>query len=358
VPRILTSVRQHTEREREIADLFRNGRAGEAIAMKLNDKTAELVAGGREATIQRVAAKWQEMAAADPAAPPTIGVASNRDAHDIGVAIRRQLQASGAVGPDQFELPTLQRGEPGLHKLGLAAGDRVRVFNRVWSDGHFASNGDVVDVLGVSAKGMTVRNEAGREAFIEWSKLQRWNETTPRLAYGHALTINAAQGITSRVHIDAILSGSAAHAGGKGYVNESRQTETTLLMVNEAAERKKIASRIPRGEYRPIREADIWQHVANNINRAATKAGALDFLHQGVDLRRGSVRALPASHERAERHEKAGYDRAQGHHHRQRIEAGVSRTARAMVEALKPVRQAVHQVQITLGQTYDWSRGR
>ena len=55
VPQILTSVRQTTEREREIAGLFREGRAGEAISMKIEDGTARLVAGGRGPTIERVA---------------------------------------------------------------------------------------------------------------------------------------------------------------------------------------------------------------------------------------------------------------------------------------------------------------
>ena len=54
VPQILTSVRQATEREREIASLFRQGRSGEAIAMKLEDGTAQLVAGGRDKTIDRL----------------------------------------------------------------------------------------------------------------------------------------------------------------------------------------------------------------------------------------------------------------------------------------------------------------
>ena len=58
IPEILTSIRQKTEREREIASLFRAGRAAEALEMKQQDGTAELVAGGRQATVQRVARLW------------------------------------------------------------------------------------------------------------------------------------------------------------------------------------------------------------------------------------------------------------------------------------------------------------
>ena len=338
VPEILTSIRQRTDRERNIAGLFRDGKAEEAIALKLEDRTAELVAGGREPTIARVAAKWAELM--EGGVEVTIGVATNKDANDIGLAIRSRLQAAGKIEPDQIVLSVLLRGETGVQKLPLGVGDRVRLFNRVWSGGHFASNGDVVDVISVSTTGMTARNAAGAEAFIAWDKLQRDHEAAPRLAYGHALTVNAAQGITTRgVHIDAMVSGSMAHAGGRGYVNESRATETTLLIVNEAAERRKIASRIPRGEYRPIREADIWGEVASNLNRPAQKASALDFLRRGVDLQRGATTALPVSHIRSEVRGQTGYERGLGHHHRQRLMQARARVLHHVAEIAHRISQ-------------------
>ena len=88
--------------------------------------------------------------AADPTLLPTIGVATNRDAHDIGVAVRQKLQEAGRIGPDLATVSVLLRGEPGVHLMPLAEGDRVRVFNRVTLPDreHFASNGDVLTVLG------------------------------------------------------------------------------------------------------------------------------------------------------------------------------------------------------------------
>ena len=91
---------------------------------------------------------------------PTIGVASNRDAHDVGVAIRQKLQEAGRIGPDQVSVLVLMRGEPGTHHLPLAEGDQIRVFNRVLIDrAHFASNGDVATVLAVGKDGLTARND-------------------------------------------------------------------------------------------------------------------------------------------------------------------------------------------------------
>ena len=342
VPQILTSVRQNTEREREISRLFRDGHAGEAIAIKIEDRTAELVAGGRAPTIERIAAKWTELTDADPTLHPTIGTASNRDAHDIGVAIRRKLQEAGKVGTDKIEIEVLQRGETGVHKLPLAEGDKVRVFNRVWVDGHLASNGDVLEVLKVSDKGMEASNGAGRAAFVPWNKLRSLYEDTPRLAYGHALTIDASQGTTSRVHIDAVLSGSWMQQGGKGYVNESRQVETTHLIVNEAAERRKIYSRFARGEeHPPIRAADVWKHVADNLSRPAVKASALDFMRDMTGIRRGGLAALPATLEPAERRERAGEERTTIRYRIERLGAEIAPAIRRVMGIAQPVQQQV-----------------
>ena len=310
VPQILTSVRQTTEREREIAGLFREGRAGEAISMKIEDGTARLVAGGRGPTIERVASEWVARTTADPTLVPSIGVASNRDTHDIGVAVRQKLQEAGRVGPDQVSVPVLLRGEPGIHQLPLGEGDRVRVFHRVLNDRvHFASNGDVLTVLNAGKDGLRARNDAGTVGFIRWGQLTGRHDPAPTLAYGHALTIDASQGNTSRIHMDVILSGSWLHQGGKGYVNESRQTETTLMFVNEATERRKISSQMPRGEVIRLQPADIWRHVAGNMDRQTTKATASDFMKAGTNIYRGTTTVLPTALAPAERREKAGEGR-------------------------------------------------
>ena len=344
VPKILTSVRQNTERERTISRLFRDGHAGEAIRLKREDRTAELVAGGRAATIRRIAEKWHELTL--EGREPTIGTALNKDAHDIGVAIRQRLQEAGAIGRDAVELPVLRRGEADVQPMPLAAGDKVRVFNRIWLDRrHFASNGDVLTVLAAGADGMTARNEDGREAFVPWSKCRAGFDAAPRLAYGHALTIDASQGTTGRVHIDAVLSGSWCQQGGKGYVNESRQVETTYLIVNEAAERRRIYSRMTRGEHQPIhaavREADIWKHVAANISRPSTKASALEFLQVGSNIRRGSLTALMAVRPGAPaREQEAG--RLTPRHRMELVKVAIDLPRLAM-EGMRHVQQRIQQ---------------
>jgi hypothetical protein len=59
----------------------------------------------------------------------TISAPTNRDAHDIGMAIRRQARDMGRLGDDKATVRVAMRGETGLQPLALAAGDRVRLFN-------------------------------------------------------------------------------------------------------------------------------------------------------------------------------------------------------------------------------------
>ena len=345
VPQILTSVRQSTERERTIAGLFRDGEAGQAIAMKRKDGTAELVAGGRDPTIKRVADKWMALTTTDPTLQPTIGVATNRDAHAISVAIRHQLQDAGTIKPDQHVQPVLMRGEDGPVDLALAPGDRVRVFNRIWSDGHFASNGDTLTVMEANKVGMRVTNDAGAEAAITWSQLTGMRETTPSLAYGHALTIDAAQGVTSRVHIDAVLSGSWTQQGGKAYVNESRHVEATHMIINEAAERRKIHSRVPRGSAHRITSDEVWKHIADNLSRQTIKATASDFMRNATQLQRGSVASFARALEPAERREIAGEERMTLRQRMGRIKLEMEPAIQKVVQLAQDISQQLQHTQ-------------
>jgi len=90
-------------------------------------------------------------------------------------------------------------------------------------------------------------------------------------------------------------------------------------IVNEAAERKQIYSRIPRGEYRPVQAADIWKHVADNLSRPTSKAAGLEFLRSATQIHRGGIAAFPKTLEPAERREQAGEARMTLRHRMERI---------------------------------------
>ena len=86
-------------------------------------------------------------------------------------------------------------------------------------------------MVGQSELGLTLRLKDGRIGEVEWRRLS--DERTGRvlLGFGHALTIDAAQGITSDEHIDALPRGSAGITAFKGYVAESRARFTNWTLV-------------------------------------------------------------------------------------------------------------------------------
>ena len=89
VPQILTTVRQQTERERQIVGLFREGRAAEALTMKRADGTAEMVPGGYDGVVARVAKLYSERLLTTGEAP-AISAPTNLDAHRISESIRQE----------------------------------------------------------------------------------------------------------------------------------------------------------------------------------------------------------------------------------------------------------------------------
>ncbi|MFL5289031.1 MAG: hypothetical protein ACJ8AW_50775 [Rhodopila sp.] len=317
VPRILTSVRQRTDREREISRLFSEGgqAAHQAIQMRREDGHAVAVAGGRHETIARVASLWRERVEArgeDPDFRLTISAPTNRDAHDIGVAIRQQARDMGQLGEDKAVVRVAMRGEKELQPLPLAAGDRVRLFNRAIVDRqHFGSNGDTIQIMDANNDGMLARNDEGRTAFVKFDQLRPMRHM-PALAYGYALTHDAAQGITSDEHINAMPDGSRAVNSRKAYPAESRNRDTTWTVVNEAAERKQIASRLPYGTR--ISSADVWRNVGDNLGRDEMRQSATAFLRTGSDIRRGATMALPAASGQVETREQQGRPAPVFHH--------------------------------------------
>ena len=287
VPEILTSIRQKTEREREITGLFRAGRAAEALEMKQQDGTAELVAGGRQATVQRVARLWRERIEAnrgDPAFRLTVSAPTNADVHEIGAAIRAERRRAGEIGDDVKVLDATDRSGD-TYRLPLAVGDRVRLFDRVHDarvpgrKAVLANNGEVVEIRALSDEGMVVRNDAGVEGLVAWRKIQARKDAPVRLSYGYAMTVDTAQGSTATEHIHALPAGSHAIHGFKAYTAASRHERTTWIVVDEASERRHLAGLSMIGQRPEIHEPDVWRNIGENLSRQPQKASALDMLH-------------------------------------------------------------------------------
>ena len=101
IPEILTTLRQHSERERATTLLFREARAGEALDIKRDDGTARLVAGDYSEVVSAIADLWQKRRAAnihDPDYTLTVSAPTNSDARAVAAAIRHHRRAPVNLG--------------------------------------------------------------------------------------------------------------------------------------------------------------------------------------------------------------------------------------------------------------------
>ncbi len=184
VPVIVTTVRQQTEREREIVGLFRAGRAKEALDMKRQDGTAEMVPGGYNEAVARVARLYAERTR-ETGAAPTVSAPTNADAHRISLAIRDERRAMGQVGPDEKRIQVVDP-DGRVADMALAKGDRVRLFKSTgarFADGGGGSigrNGSVLEVVALDDRGMTARSaKTGREGWVAWESLADTDRARP-----------------------------------------------------------------------------------------------------------------------------------------------------------------------------------
>jgi hypothetical protein len=126
---------------------------------------------------------------------------------------------------------------------------------------------------------MVVRNDAGAEGMVMWRKIQARRDAPVRLSYGYAMTVDTAQGSTATEHIHALPGGSHAIHGFKAYTAASRHERTAWIVVDEASERRHLASRSMIGQRPEIAEPDVWRQIGENLSRQPQKASALDMLH-------------------------------------------------------------------------------
>jgi hypothetical protein len=336
IPEILTTRRQQTARERQIAGLFREGRAKEALDMKRADGTAEMAPGGYRETVARIA-KLYSKRLRETGEAPTVSAPTNADAHAISEAIRTERRAIGKLGPDRKRIQAIDR-DGRTYDMALAVGDRVRLFRSTrarFANGRVANigrNGSVLEILEISTDAFAVRNlKTGTEGRIAWEELAGRNGKL-LLAYGDVLTVNTAQGLTTREHIYALPAGSQAVTGLQAYTAGTRHRQRAYLVTSEVAERGEIRNRRPLNDLREITADDKWANVARNFSNQPEKDIAIGMLERVERIRRGTVRQFPRNLQIAEQRAMRGQAPAQVH------EALARRRAEL---ALKPVLQRV-----------------
>ena len=97
------------------------------------------------------------------------------------------------------------------------------------------------------------------------------------LGFGHALTIDAAQGITSGEHIAAFPRGTAGITAFKAYVAESRSRGATWTMIAEAAVHEAEKRSRALGDASPITADGLWKRVAADMASKPYKALGIDL---------------------------------------------------------------------------------
>jgi hypothetical protein len=308
IPEILTTLRQHSERERATSLLFREARASEALDIKRSDGTACLVAGNYDQVVGAIADLWQKRRIAnahDALYSLTVSAPTNSDARAIASAIRSRRRAVGELGPDQVRLSACDLAGIAFD-LPLAVGDRVRLFNRTnaayadKSRGLIGNNGSVLEVMEITKDGITLLNARGRVGRVAWDTLRHPDSGRIRLTYGDVLSIDSTQGLTSTEHLEALPAGTSAVDAFKAYTASSRHRRATYIIVSEGAERREITTRRPLGDTRPIRESDVWANIARNLSRQPEQESALAFMERAHRVRRDATTAMQIGFQRIE----------------------------------------------------------
>ena len=286
LPELLSTVRQDLERDRKVANLFRQGRADRALALKREDGTAILAGGDQDQVIGKIADLYMErrdhLRAAGSPRGVTISTLTNDDAADISRVVRSRLQARGEISRQESLHAAIDQNNR-IYTLPIAQGDTLRLYRRTWaemldgSNGAIGNNGNIVTVAAVSAEGLTLKGQDGRVGEVQWRRLSDPNTGRLLLGFGHTLTIDSAQGITSGEHINALPRGSAGISSFKGYVAESRSVGTTWTVVSEAAVHEAEKRSRALGDAAPVTQEDLWKRVANDMSTKPYKALAIDL---------------------------------------------------------------------------------
>jgi hypothetical protein len=312
MPEVLTAVRQKNDRDRKIAALFRDGEAATALEMKREDGTARLLEGDTDQVVRQIADLYIErndaLKAQDPSYGVTITTLTNAEAADISRAIRERLKARGEIGTDEatYKAVVYRAENREFFDLPIATGDRLRMYRKTVAqiDGKRATignNGDIVEVVRKTAAGLVLRNARGQTAEIDWRRLSDPKTGRLLLGFGHAFTIDAAQGMSTKgEHINALPHGTGATSAFKTYTAESRATGRTHTLISKAAVHAAVQRSRALGDVTPMTDDDLWTKVAKAASEKPYKALALDIASKARRQHDKAVETGLSNHNRIE----------------------------------------------------------
>jgi hypothetical protein len=313
----------------------------QALVLKRQDGTARFIGGDQDQVIGRIADFYTErrdaLAAAGSKRGITVSALTNADVADLSRAIRDRMKARGELRNDEQVYDAIdQRGEH--YAIPIATGDKLRLFRRTWAKidgkgGSIGNNGDIVEVAARTANGLILRDKDGRTGNVDWKRLEHRASSRLLVGFGYAMTIDAAQGITSDEHINALPRGTAGMTGFTGYVAESRARGTTWTMISDEATFDAVRSRRALGDLTPITAEDMWSKVAEDMAAKPYKTLGMDLLEAARENREVAVRSFMTAGHRMETMELRG--RSLGREARDRMQAeAMHKSIPALIAAL------------------------
>lgn len=304
IPEINTTVRQKTREEKQIAGLFREGRAAEGLERKIANGTAHMVYGGRDGVIAEVAKLCTERIR-EKGDAPLIVAPTNADAHQISEAVRQERRKLSKthklwVGPDTYAVKATDGTRD--YDLKLATGDHVRLFESTrgrYDTGGPRSvgrNGSVLTVVRVNRDGLALKRADDAVVRVSWDDIKRREDGRFHLAYGDATTIHAGQGASRTGCIFAAPSGMEKVSGGLGYSALTRHEWDCDIVTSELAERLAVKASRPVNDVHEVTTGDKWAQVAMALASQGEKDSALSMLERVRELKRGSVKIFQDVH--------------------------------------------------------------
>ncbi len=164
------------------------------------------------------------------------------------------------------------------------------------------NNGDIVEVVRKTAAGLVLRNARGQTAEIDWRRLSDPKTGRLLLGFGHAFTIDAAQGMSTKgEHINALPHGTGATSAFKTYTAESRATGRTHTLISKVAVHAAVQRSRALGDVTPVTEGDLWKEVAKDASEKPYKALALDIAGKARRQHDRAVEIGLSNHNRIEK---------------------------------------------------------
>jgi hypothetical protein len=135
------------------------------------------------------------------------------------------------------------------------------------------------------------------------AKVVRHTSNRLLLGFGHALMIDAAQGLTSDEHINALPRGTGGVTAFTSYVDvdESRSRGTTWTIISEGALLEAARHRQALGDITPITKEDLWTRAAADMSQKPYKALGLDLKGAALHDRERAIDTFIACHQIMER---------------------------------------------------------